>query len=166
MRYSDPIRILLRSILKERTRKVLRETRFYPRPANLVRWNHFWNIFYSFVIKILDRSRDNGAKILDAGCGRGHYLKKICAEIPNIYGYGYNLEIKKALKTKKKLKKHHSVIFKEKDLRNLTKEKYFDFVYCIDVLEHIPKNKEIIKKFHTALRENGLLLIHMPTVRR
>jgi SAM-dependent methyltransferase len=38
----------------------------------------------------------------------------------------------------------------------------FDVTVCFDVLEHIPRPLEVVRKIRTALRERGLLVMHAP----
>ncbi len=42
------------------------------------------------------------------------------------------------------------------------KEKTFDLIVCLDVLEHVPNPPEIVQNFASLLREGGLLITHSP----
>lgn len=46
---------------------------------------------------------------------------------------------------------------------DLEENSAYDFIYCIDVLEHIPGNKKAIRNFYRALKHGGYLYIHMPS---
>jgi SAM-dependent methyltransferase len=39
---------------------------------------------------------------------------------------------------------------------------YFDFVLCLDVLEHIQRPQEALQQIHTLLKDGGILLLTMP----
>lgn len=39
----------------------------------------------------------------------------------------------------------------------------YDFVYSIDVLEHIRNNKEVIENIYNSLKDGGKFYLHMPT---
>ena len=53
--------------------------------------------------------------------------------------------------------------FKRLDLRELDAREEYDFIYSIDVLEHIAENKEVLHRFYRALQPGGILYIRMPT---
>ena len=52
------------------------------------------------------------------------------------------------------------------DLIQLSGNGEFDFIYCIDVLEHIPGNLRVIQNFYAALSPGGYLFLHMPDDRK
>ena len=55
------------------------------------------------------------------------------------------------------------IAFKEADLLTFSSEKLYDFIICIDVLEHIKEDERVIKNLSNTLREGGLFLMHSPS---
>jgi SAM-dependent methyltransferase len=94
--------------------------------------------------------------ILDAGCGNCSYAIKLAKDHPNIKIKALDIEecfLNSHLK---------NLTFERKDLLSLEDRAQYDFIYSIDVLEHVPSNLEAIEKLYLALKQNGYLLIHMP----
>ncbi|MEZ4798898.1 MAG: class I SAM-dependent methyltransferase [Flavobacteriales bacterium] len=56
-----------------------------------------------------------------------------------------------------------SVFFKVADLTKFKKENAFDLILCVDVMEHILEDVEVLKNFHSSLKEGGMLLISTPS---
>jgi SAM-dependent methyltransferase len=55
------------------------------------------------------------------------------------------------------------ISFEEADLLTFSSEKLYDFIICIDVLEHIEEDERVIKNLSHTLREGGLFLMHSPS---
>ena len=96
-------------------------------------------------------------KVLDAGCGSGIYTRKLAAAYPHMEVTGLDAE---EFASWSKLSKN--VQFKQQDLTQLSEENYYDFSYCIDVLEHIPVNRLVLEKIFTSLKPGGYFYLHMP----
>lgn len=102
-----------------------------------------------------------------------NYLKGYLAEVGPGNGtnlsYYYNLPKKIDLyeptkklcnELKKKFKKDKRISFFNKKLK--TKNKYYDTILYLDVLEHIKDDKNEIFKAFTSLKNNGFLVINVP----
>lgn len=100
-------------------------------------------------------------RILDAGCGQGKLALEMARRCPWAQVVGYDLApAPPAADAPKNL----SIV--QADLLRLTASKEFDFIYSIDVLEHIRGNAEVLRNFHRALKAGGFLFLHMPDDRR
>ena len=55
-----------------------------------------------------------------------------------------------------------NLLFRQGNLLKLEDKHTYDFIYCIDVLEHIPNNVEVMQNFYQALKDGGYLYLHMP----
>lgn len=99
----------------------------------------------------------NTTNVLEFGCGAGTFLRTLLKIFKNnnFYGYDINKEsIEHALK-------HKNKIFYTNNLKDIQKLS-FNFVYAIDVLEHVEYIPDTLKEIRCMLSNNGLLLIHVP----
>lgn len=96
--------------------------------------------------------------ILDGGCGGGHYARKVARLFPDARILAVDIE---ASPEWQKDRPAH-VEFRALDLTQYAEAGSRDFIYSVDVLEHIKGNSAVIKKFFAALRPGGLLYLAMP----
>jgi len=102
-------------------------------------------------------------KILDAGSGIGCYTLALARRYMHASVLGIDNSKKNMLtgKTMAKTFFAANAKFIVGNLENSTKEK-FDFIVCIDVLEHIENYKKVLKNFYRSLESDGYLYIHVP----
>jgi len=115
---------------------------------------------YKFVSKILSGKNN----VLEVGCSDGFNSRIVSQEVKNLSICDIDDHLLKyAIKIKKN--KWNYNIFKHDFILNPTKERY-DAIYNLDVLEHIPFNKEkyFIKNICLSLRESGVLIIGSPSL--
>ncbi len=102
--------------------------------------------------------------ILDAGCGKGHtsfWLAKYCPAA-SVEGIDINLkELEHCLSIQTALKLHN-VTFQKSDIIGFSSFKKYDFILCVDVLEHIENWQQSIQSLMELLNSKGVLLIHLP----
>ncbi|MFH0749611.1 MAG: class I SAM-dependent methyltransferase [Candidatus Gottesmanbacteria bacterium] len=104
-------------------------------------------------------------RILDAGCGIGCYTVALARQFKNSAVVGVdnskrNVHIGKTLARELRLS---NIVFKTGDISKRTLErKKYDFIICIDVLEHIEEYQRVLKNFYQMLRPGGYLYIHVP----
>jgi SAM-dependent methyltransferase len=55
-----------------------------------------------------------------------------------------------------------NISFAVQDLKKLNITGTFDFIHCINVLEHIRENPQVVECFHAALKQGGYLYLHVP----
>ncbi len=103
----------------------------------------------------------NGASILDVGCKNAHLLDVLA--IANIHCDYTGIDISDAVidSLKSKVGK-----FQQHDLMKPLpfESKTFDFLFCLEVLEHIENPNLVLKEFHRVLKEKGILLLSVPNV--
>jgi SAM-dependent methyltransferase len=110
--------------------------------------------YNNYVVNLLIKSIDNKKKILDFGAGYGYFAKLLrekkdlnitCIEIDEeLNHHCQNLDF---------------TVFE--DLEHTDDEK-FDFIYSLNVLEHIENDKEILLLLKNKLNENGKIFIYVP----
>jgi SAM-dependent methyltransferase len=100
-------------------------------------------------------------KILDAGCGTGALITDLEKLGYQCWGGDASPEALKFCQ-KRGLKNFWLLNF-EKKLP--TKNNFFDKISCLDVLEHVAKDDNLLKEFSRTLETNGRLYITVPAYR-
>ncbi|MHC4122827.1 MAG: class I SAM-dependent methyltransferase [Planctomycetota bacterium] len=137
--------------IKSFIKLILKHTPFYP-PVHIgayIRGLYFWNHINKLPIK-------NFTKVLDAGCGRGTYAVQIAKMFPHIHVIGIDIRENFQNTTLSNIE------WRQGNLLEMNENRAYDFIYSIDVLEHIPYNNKVIRNFYQALKEDGILYLHIP----
>lgn len=97
--------------------------------------------------------------VVDLGCGEGILLKLIEEKFKDVITFGIDIEpsiaeLKDFLRAKIRIA---NII--ESGFPN----KFFDIVFCLDVLEHFQNLQEPVGEIKRILKENGLLVVSLPT---
>jgi len=105
-------------------------------------------------------------KLIDAGCGFGQYDRFLLDHFQNVRIHAIDVK-REYLKDneayfRKKFSKER-IEFHEADLLELTGSKTFDFVICIDVLEHIEEDVKVMQNLSKCLKKGGYFLMHSPS---
>lgn len=93
----------------------------------------------------------NAKKVLDLGVGRGHFFKFMDKNNYSVKGIEPSIEARKILNDSRiKDSYSHSLPFKDKE---------FDVVVCLDVLEHIPKDliKDSLKEIKRTTKRYAII---------
>jgi SAM-dependent methyltransferase len=131
-------------------KQFVRRTPLYPvHMGNYLRHRYFWR-------EVGDLPVHDFVSVLDAGCGAGHYALEFARRYPHLAVVGYDLKAEFTQQRPPHLRLQH------RDLLLMNDEESYDFVYCIDVLEHIPDNRKVIANIHRALKPGGYFYLHMP----
>ena len=92
--------------------------------------------------------------VLDAGCGKGEFLK---SPREGTYHVGLDIERKNI---RKAMQRRGACAFVLGDVQSLPfRKETHDFVFCRDVLEHVKSCEKTIKAFSFVLKEKGVALI-------
>ncbi len=105
---------------------------------------------------------NNGLKVLDAGCGRGFYLKVLTEAFPDLklYGIDYN---KKYLGTARILIGNKKAELEQGSIEKLPyKKNYFDAVIASEILEHVEHDGAALKEIYRVIKPGGMALITVP----
>lgn len=100
------------------------------------------------------RSYTKGKKILDYGCGTGHFLAHLSKKGYEVYGYEPSQRAKNTIKSGK-------INF----IEDLTKDnETYDVITAWHVIEHVPDPKKTLKILKKKLSQNGYMLIAVPNM--
>lgn len=108
------------------------------------------------------KSLNIGKEILDAGCGTGEYILELRNKYPNSIFEGIELSSEKTIQLTNQIKHFKNVKIIHGSLTDFSVRERYDFIYCIDVLEHIKEDKKAITNLCVALKPSGTLYIHVP----
>lgn len=102
---------------------------------------------------------NTGKKILDIGCGDGHFLYLCSLKGFDCHGVEDSKDLSSYAASKTGAK-----IIKGVYSREMFPQGSFDIITFIQVLEHIPDPAKALETAKYHLRENGILIIEVPSV--
>jgi len=115
-------------------------------------YNHLMHIAtYQFALKHV-----RGKRVLDYGCGSGYGSYMLSSIADNVTAVDIS---KEAVNFAKSCYKSSNLVFYT--ISELSNEKY-DVITSFQVIEHVPDEKEYIKKLKELLNPSGYLLISTP----
>ncbi len=103
------------------------------------------------------------SKVLEAGCGLGHWVFWISEQ-----GYktiGIDISKKAIILAKKYAKKNKidTCSFLNADVRSIPfRDNYFDYIFSFGVVEHFKNPTTLISEFHRVLKPGGKVFISVP----
>ncbi|MGH8510090.1 MAG: class I SAM-dependent methyltransferase [Gammaproteobacteria bacterium] len=115
---------------------------------------------YKFVAKILSGM----GRVLEVGCGDGWPIRIVLQEVKSVHAIDIDPVFIEDIKTR--VDEKWSFTFGVHDMLTGPLSRPFDAAYSLDVLEHIPKEKEEIFLLNVAdsLTEKGVLIVGMPSL--
>ncbi len=122
------------------------------------------NFTYVYIIGFLHLACMEGfwsKKVLDVGCGVGTvalYLSSLGANVKGVDISSRAIKIANAAKKELKLK---TIEFSKGEITKGNKK--FDFVISFEVIEHVPDEKEFLKRIRSNLKKSGLLVLSTPS---
>ena len=118
----------------------------------------YWNITYDEKLDVLEKHlKSNTKRILDIGCGAGFFLKRAMNNGWDVVGIEPSDEAANYAQTL-------GIDVKKQFFQNTTSDELgkYDSIHMRFVLEHTTSPQQIIKKCHSLLNENGLLIVEVP----
>ena len=132
--------------------------------------NSILDLFNDFLLtsQIVNSMQKNGKedlpnlKILDAGCGNGRILRKMCELGAKPY-HCYGVDLSKDVITYAGENSPSGIVYNIGDIKYFpSSDNRFDIIFNLGVLIHILDNnyiKEIATEFHRVLKPGGLIFI-------
>jgi methionine biosynthesis protein MetW len=104
--------------------------------------------------------KQSGLKVLDAGCGEGHLLKKLYNKNKDNSYHGIDLT-QEALDMA--TARCPDMSFIRADLSKIDfDDDTFDFIACTETLEHVDDYQDVLAEFKRVLKPGGVLVITFP----
>lgn len=157
----DPVKDRFAVII--RNSRVLRRIFYFLLDLFFLRSWHIQRILKETAAK-LDQEKE--WKLLDAGCGFGQYERFILSRFKNVKVH--SVDVKEDYLEDNRHYFHDDIKkgrieFYNADLLEFTSETKFDYIICIDVLEHIQDDVKVMRNLHNCLKEDGYFLMHSPS---
>ena len=109
--------------------------------------------YHNFFIKNLNSEE----KVLDIGCGNGFMDYDIVNQIPNVKVFGIDLN-KENINFARTHYRHANLKFMHGDALNALPDEIFDVIILSNILEHIEKRIEFLKRIIKQLKPNRLII--------
>lgn len=103
--------------------------------------------------------------ILDAGMGFGQYTYFMAKRFPDAKILAVDVKEEQIEDCRKFFAKsgYNNVRFEIADLTKINFKDEFDFILCVDVMEHIHEDELVFKNYFNALKTGGKLLVNTPS---
>ena len=113
---------------------------------------------FEYVNRYYPIKKGRGKKLLEFGCATG-----AAANLLADYGFNVHSTDISRFAVNKARKHYPDISFNVHDMQNLfTKEKDFDVVVALDVIEHLEKPEQAIKNTYKILKKDGYVIITTP----
>lgn len=104
---------------------------------------------------------NEGALVLEVGCGRGHALNLMAKAFPKskFFGYDFSEEGVKAGRRESKEMDLTNVVFEVKDVNTLTDTNKYDLIMAFDTIHDQAHPTTVLSKIYKALKTKGIFLM-------
>jgi len=121
---------------------------------------HFWfesrNRLLQWAIR---RYAPHAVEYLEVGCGTGFVLSAVAEGFPAMRLRGSEIFTAGLQLARERVPQAE---FLQLDARRLPFESEFDLLGAFDVIEHIEEDETVLRSMHTALRDDGILMLTVP----
>lgn len=122
-------------------------------------YNYRWEFF-----EFLKFFKNKKFKLLDIGCGEGHFLKMALENGFEVIGIDFNEKVVKTAKEKFKIEKIYPFTLEE-FMKNFPYEK-FGIITAFHIIEHLDNPLDFVFKLRKILKENGFFVFSLPNTKR
>jgi len=110
---------------------------------------------------IKDSKNSQNLKLLDLGCGQGHFTERIKKEFPNYDVYGLDYSISAIDYANSNFKNIDFVVANAYSPPYI--DQYFDIIILNNIWEHVPDPLNLLQSISRILKPNGQLIISTPS---
>ncbi len=116
-------------------------------------------------IKLWEKTANGKQHILDAGSGFGQYDYYLASRNKNWQIKGLDVKQEQIDDCNDFFGKINlnNASFGFGDLTKLSEKEQYNMILCVDVMEHIEEDELVLKNFHNALKDGGMVLISTPS---
>ncbi len=109
--------------------------------------------------------KDTKMEIFDAGMGFGQYTYFMAKRFPESNILAVDVKDEQVEDCRKFFSKcgYNNVKFEIADLTKIDYQNQFDFILCVDVMEHIVEDELVFKNFYNAMKKGGKVLVNTPS---
>ncbi len=159
--YYDPVKEMLGSVFCRHP--LLRRLFYRLLDAIILRTWHMHR-----EIKIWAKEHKDATHILDAGAGFGQYSYYLHKLNPHYSILGLDLKSDQVCRCNKFYRERNipNIYFKTGDLNTFEREKAFDLVLCVDVMEYIEDDNQVFRNIFHSLKNGGIFLMAAPSDRK
>jgi 2-polyprenyl-3-methyl-5-hydroxy-6-metoxy-1,4-benzoquinol methylase len=156
----DPIKESLGRVFN--STPVLRKTFYWLLDMLLLR---SWHIHKE--IREWAKGRENrDTAILDAGAGFGQYTYYLSGFSDKWTITSVDVkdeQVEDCNNFFREIGKDKQVNFEVQDLQTFHRDDTYDFILCVDVMEHVLEDVDVFTNYHKSLKDGGMLLISTPS---
>lgn len=106
---------------------------------------------------------DPKAKVLDIGSADGTFTKVILSKMNPAALWGIDVLESSVKYARKRFGNMKNVTFKVADAHNLPfSDSFFDWVFCLEVMEHVASPDKVIAEMKRVLKEGGRAVVLVP----
>jgi 2-polyprenyl-3-methyl-5-hydroxy-6-metoxy-1,4-benzoquinol methylase len=98
-------------------------------------------------------------RILDVGCARGGYGKRLKERCPDVIATGLEMNPVMA-----QMARAHYDEFLQCAVEDVALSESFDLINCGDIIEHLMDPWQMLERFHGLLRRGGYLVLSLPNI--
>lgn len=118
-------------------------------------FQRLWHAVKFRALKKITKDINDGANVLDVGCGSGFSIEKILLGNFNVYGIDTTQEL--IAYAKKRQPNYHFYVGYAESLP--FEDNFFDAVFYLDVIEHLKDPLLSLKEAHRVLKPAGITII-------
>lgn len=109
---------------------------------------------------------DERQSVLELGCGNGVNLFELSRMRP-ISAIGYDMDAAAIAQAREISEVYFdsAITFRCDDIADVAEQSSFDYVLCMDILEHVEKPRELLLKADRLVKHGAYLVISVPTER-
>jgi SAM-dependent methyltransferase len=103
--------------------------------------------------------------ILDAGFGFGQYTYRMASSMDHQEIVGIDVKEEQVADCSQFIQQCglNKVVFQTGDLTHYVRPDYYDLVLCVDVMEHVEEDVQVLTNYCQSLKKGGMLLISTPS---